>query len=313
MSTTNGSEPEVATEASTKKPTSKPRMRGAKRGGRTAKTASAEKNGGDATPDVVAAEPKESQPKSNGTHPQAQKAQKGQKSSKGPAHQNRHPARRSGGGQERRARTYPTITERVQLDHDIVKGAWENHFDRFRSAFFHVTSILGRFALEDEANKVHGYVLTLIDEAEAEIKSATAALARQIETRRGIGEVPKTSNNPQTKQADIPAYVVRRYLELFQAADRLIDAIVYAETNGCISWQRRGEMLRDVPRYLRTPAGRFHSIASRLGARQRVSEGNVADAKLEMCKTVQSLLETQMGLKSIQEKRPLNSPAGAGE
>lgn len=313
MTTTNGSEPDTAAEATTKVPSGKPRMRGAKKGARKPRAeepASAERQAAETEAAPVAAAQNGAAAKPNGTHTNGPRGPKGPKAG---GYQNRHPARQYAGGQERRSRTYPTITERVTLDHDIVKGAWENHFDRFRSAFFHVTSILGRFALEDEAHKVHSYVIALIDEGEAEIKSATAALAHQIKAKRGHSEIPRTSNNPQTKQADIPAFVVRRYLEMFQAADRLIDAIVYAESNGAISWQRRGEMLRDVPRYLRTPAGRFHSIASRLGARQRVSEGNVAEAKKAMVETVQALLETQMALKSIQEKRPLNTAAGAAE
>lgn len=226
--------------------------------------------------------------------------------------------RRGGAGRRKpenpkRVRTYPTIRESVELDHDIVKGAFDRHFDGFRSAFFHVTSILGRFGMEDDAHRVHQYIVGLIDEGEAEIKRATSAIAEQIKKNGGEGTIPRTSNNTESRQADIPAFVVRRYKDLFPVADRLIDAIVYAETTGAFSWQRRAEMLRDVPRYLRQPAGRFHSIASKLNARQDRSERNIQAVKDVMRDALDGLLESHQKLQRLDKKRPLaESAAKAG-
>ena len=216
----------------------------------------------------------------------------------------------SGRSAERRPRTFPTVKERLEIDHDIVKGAFTRNFEHFRTAFFHVTSVLGRFGLEAEAAKVHTYVIDMIESAESEIRSATAALAQQIEQAVGSPDVPRTSNNSEVREAEIPAFVVRRYVGLFKAADRLVDAIVYAETTGALSWQRRGEMLRDVPRYLRTPAGRFKSIASKLHERQKLAETSMEEAKTAMSETIQALLEAHMTLTPVESKRPLAKAAG---
>lgn len=217
-------------------------------------------------------------------------------------------------GVDQRPRTFPTVKVRVEIDHDIVKGAFRNHVDHFRSAFFHVTSILGRFGLESEMSQVHGYIVEMIGEEEAEITKATSALAKQIKAAVGSEAIPRTSNNREVRETDIPSFVVRKYIGLFQAADRLVDAIVYAETAGVLSWHRRSEMLKDIPKYLRTPAGRFKSIASHLHQRQKESESNVAEAKAAMAESIAAVLESHKALKSVQSKRPLaGAKKGKGE
>lgn len=204
-----------------------------------------------------------------------------------------------------RPRTFPTVKVRVEIDHDIVKGAFKANVDHFRSSFFHVTSVLGRYGMESEMEQVHGYVVDMIEGEQKEIKKATAALASQIKDAVGSEAIPRTSNNREVRETDIPSFVVRKYIGLFQAADRLVDAIVYAETAGVLSWHRRSEMLRDIPKYLRTPAGRFKSIASQLHQRQKASESDMAEAKAAMVETIEALLETHKALKPVERKRPL--------
>lgn len=206
---------------------------------------------------------------------------------------------------ESRPRTFPTVTARIEIDHDIVKGQFKANIDHFRLSFFHVTSALGRYGLEQSIEQVHGYIVDMIESEQKEIKKATAALASQIKEAVGSDAIPRTSNNREVRETDIPSFVVRKYIGLFQAADRLVDAIVYAETAGVLSWRRRSEMLRDIPKYLRTPAGRFKSIAYQLHQRQKAAESNLVDAKAAMAEELETLLETHKTLKAVETKRPL--------
>jgi len=210
-----------------------------------------------------------------------------------------------------RPKTFPTMRETIEIDHAITRGAFDVLFDSFRSAFFHTTSILGRFGLEDGANNVHQYIIGLIDNARTEIEETTARISRDIEKRGGPSEVPRTTNGSERRTAEVPAFVVRKYLTLFPAVDRLIDTIICAENVGAISWKERTKLLKEAPAYLRSPAGRFHSLATKLGARQASSEASHAEARKQIDEALGVLLAQHQALPGVETKRPLN-PAKTG-
>lgn len=218
---------------------------------------------------------------------------------------NRGGARNKGPQRSDKTRTFPVMKESISIDHGLVRGAFDLHFSGFRSAFFHVTSILGRFGMDEAAEQVHEYIIDLIDEAEKEIKKTTVAISQQIKQRGGPDVIPRTSPEQATRIAEVPSYVVRRYLNLFPAVDRLVDAIVCAESHGAIPWSRRKELLNDAPKYLRSPAGRFHSISTKLDARQSKDEKGLVKAKEEMLEMLEAVLLQHKQLKGIEEKHPL--------
>lgn len=223
-------------------------------------------------------------------------------------------ARKVGNGKaknERKTRTYPTIKETIEVDHAITQGAFDQLYDGFRSAFFHTTSILGRFGMEEGANQVHEYIGEVTDSAIREIEAATADIVRRIHKKNGPEAIPRTAPKPERKTVEVPAYVVRKYLTLFPAVDRMIDAIVCAETIGAISWTERGRLLKEAPKYLRSPAGRFHSLATKLGARQSKSEGGIEEAKTAMREALEAAMEQHRQLKGVHEKRPLKEKKAA--
>lgn len=210
-----------------------------------------------------------------------------------------------------RPKTFPTMRETIELDHAITRGAFDVLFDGFRSAFFHTTSILGRFGLEEGANDVHQYIIGLIDNARTEIEEETANISRNIEKQGGPAVVPRTTSGSERRTAEVPAFVVRKYLTLFPAVDRLVDTIICAENVGAISWAHRTKLLKEAPGYLRSPAGRFHSLATKLGARQASSEASHAEARKQMKDALAVLLEQHQALPGIEAKRPLK-PAKTG-
>jgi len=205
----------------------------------------------------------------------------------------------------RKTRTYPTMRETVHLDHAIVRGCFERHFDGFRSAFFNTTSILGKFGLETGCEQVHEYIVGLIDRAKVEVDAATAEIAVAIKKNGGPQTIPRTAPDPTQKSAEVPGFVVRKYLSLFPAVDRLIDAIVCAESFGAIPWSRRAELLRDAPAYLRSPAGRFTSISTKLSARQNASQDGLSVATKAMESLLKELLQSHSELKGVEQKRSL--------
>jgi len=207
--------------------------------------------------------------------------------------------------QSGKKRTYPTMQVSLEIDHAIVRGAFDAHFDGFRSAFFHTTSILGKFGMEDGASQVHEYIVGVIDNVKAEVDRASAVIIKKIVKAGGSENIPRTAPTPDKCTAEVPAFVVRKYLSLFPAVDRLVDAIVCAESLGAVSWTERMKMLKAAPSYLRSPAGRFTSISTKLSARQRGSQKDLNKAKKAMEEVLASVLADHAGLKGVEEKRPL--------
>ena len=204
-----------------------------------------------------------------------------------------------------RTRTFPTVKEDVTLHHAITQGAFQTHFDGFRSAFFHTTSILGKYGLDDGANQLHEYIIQMTNGARAEIDETTLEITQAIKSKGGSEDVPSTGPKKKTISVEVPSYVVRHYLSLFPAMDRLIDAIVYAENYGAITWGRRAKLIKTAPSYLRSPAGRFQSLATKLGERQTKDHNNMGLAKAAMSEVLATAIEQHRQLLSVEKKRPL--------
>ena len=204
-----------------------------------------------------------------------------------------------------KSRTFPIVRQTLQLDHSIAQGAYDQFFDGFRSAFFHCTGILGRCGIPGGADQVNNYIMDLIDNARTEMENETARISRLISEETGNANVPRSAPQIQQRTAEVPSFLVRKYLTLFPAADRLIDAIVYAEIVGVVNWQRRLELLNLVKKYLRSPWGRYHSIAQKLLSRQQHHHKNVAEARKEVQKVLEATLLLHKALPRVEQKRPM--------
>jgi hypothetical protein len=161
--------------------------------------------------------------------------------------------------------------------------------------------------MEKGANKVHQYIIDVVDGAKDEVEKATAELTSLIKSKSSIEAIPRTTSDPARRTAEVPAFVVRKYLSLFPAVDRLIDAIVCAENVGAIGWAKRSDLLKKAPHYLRSPAGRFHSLSTKLSARQKNNEAGIADARKAMEEVLTAVLSQHEALKRVDEKRPMTS------
>lgn len=203
------------------------------------------------------------------------------------------------------SRTYPVVRETVQLDHSIAQGSYDRYFDSFRSTFFHCTSVLGSCGIAGGADQVNAYILDLIENARTEMENETARITKVIANETGQNEVPRSAPAVSQRTAEIPCYLVRKYLTLFPAADRLIDAIVYAEIVGTMKWERRLGLLNLVKKYLRSPWGRYHSIAQKLLARQKHHHKNIHEARKEIRKVLDEALANHRDLKRVEQKRPM--------
>lgn len=208
-------------------------------------------------------------------------------------------------GGTRKPRTFPSMTETIQIDHSLVAGAFDRDFERFRSAFFHSTSILGKFGLDEGIDAVHKYVVSVIDKIEREVERATASILQDAVKAGASKDVPRTTPQRLSRKAEVPAYVVRRYLQLFPVVDRMLDAIVVAESHGAIGWSRRGQLLRAASNYLRSPTGRFYGLAMKLGARQSKSEKGMAEAKKAMEVMLANVVAEQERMKGVEETKPI--------
>lgn len=211
-----------------------------------------------------------------------------------------------------KTRTFPIIKEDLQLDHTITRNGFDTHFDGFRTAFFHSTAILGRFGLNTGTDEVHQYVIGLIENLDAEIEAETQRLSALIKSKGGPTNIPRSSPNKEMRKAEVPSFVVRKYLGMFKKVDRLVDAIVCAENVGAVSWNRRHELMKKANSYLRSPAGRYISLAQKLLVRERWNNKNSSAAKQAMVSVLHDTLERQKSIDGMEKKRPMKSSKAAG-
>ncbi len=204
-----------------------------------------------------------------------------------------------------KSRTFPIIKVSTDIDHGITRKAFDQHVDGFRGAFFYTTSILGSFGLPEGAERAHAYIIELIDNAKREVETETARISKMVEAEAGTKSIPRTSPEKTSRETEVPSFVVRKYLSLFPVVDRLIDAIVCAESHGAISWTRRDELLKLAKHYLRSPAGRFHSLSQKLVARQRLHGKNMAAAREAMLEVLNATIEEHKAIPGIEKKHPM--------
>ena len=220
-------------------------------------------------------------------------------------HRSKRAGNRTAPPQTAKSKTFPVMTETIEIDHGITRKAYDQHFDGFRGAFFYTTSILGRFGLTDGADRAHAYVIDLIDNARKEVEAETARIGLLVKEKKGPKKIPRTSPDVEKRRAEVPSFVVRKYLSLFPVVDRLIDAIVCAENVGAINWNRRAELLKLARHYLRSPAGRFHSLSQKLVARQRTNGKDIAAARKAMLAVLNVTIDEHKAIPGIEKKHPM--------
>ena len=194
--------------------------------------------------------------------------------------------------------SFPFTVEHFTLNHNVMKGAFNRYFNRYRRSFYHVTAVLQKLELDDGLELVHEYVSSQLDDAEKAIATAKAKALAVLEAQTGSKHYRITSPNPATVEAKIPSFLVRRFMNLFKQVDDYIDLIVFAEGMGAISFVERQKTLKNSPRYVTKIAGRFQSVATQLSEEELRKQGNAREVLNE-------ILEVVRKLKPIGEGRPL--------
>lgn len=211
------------------------------------------------------------------------------------------------------SRSFPVVEKNLVFEHPIVKTQFERWFDVYKNAFFHTASMLAFLGMEEAVDDVHEHLLTMIEAEEAELKGATETVLRSIQRVTKKRNVPKTSKNIASLDVEIPGFVVARYAEMYETADRFIDTCVYAECVGAMKWTERTSLLKTVPRYLRAPAGRFQSFSARLGKRTEMNEKQAREARQTAQKIIVKLLKASTEQPGLEIKMPVarkNAAAG---
>lgn len=203
------------------------------------------------------------------------------------------------------SRNFPVVEKIVVFEHQIVRTQFERWFDVYKHAFFHTASMLAFLGMEEAVDDVHEHLLKMIEAEESELKAATATVLRSIKSVTKNRNVPKTSKNSASLKVEIPGFVVARYAEMYETADRFIDTCVYAECVGAMKWTERTALLRTVPRYLRAPAGRFQSFSARLGKRSEMNERQAKAARLQAEKIIVKLLKASMEQPGLEIQMPM--------
>lgn len=221
-------------------------------------------------------------------------------------------ANQQGSSRSGRSRSFPVVQKKLAIDHPIVKSQFERWVDVYKQAFYHTTSMFTFLGMEDSVDRVHEYLVEMIEAQEAEMTAATDAVVANIRRKADVAEIPKTSVSKDEIDIEIPGFVVARYVDMFPVADKLVDTCVYAECVGALKWTERTAMLKSIPKYLRAPAGRFQSFAAKLGKRQQLNEAQAKEAREQAQLTLDSLLKPlqENSTPSIIVPEPNNVSAG---
>lgn len=235
-------------------------------------------------------------PRSNGNG--QGRTRQGRPSRKGP--------RRGNGksGDRDRDGTFPFERTTIRLHHGATATTFDRSFDRFRNSFYHVTAVLQRLNLDEGIDLVQEYLQKMIDESKTALKDGKREVVAALEAKTGSKNYKLMVHHPAEKEARVPSYACRQYLDLFRDLDDYLNAVVYAESVGAITWRDRRTLFVNAPRHVSTIAGRFQSVGTRLS----VHDLQQVESAFEALKAIVATAEQ---LPSLQESRSLALEHGA--
>lgn len=219
--------------------------------------------------------------------------------------------RRAGAGpgtQRRPSRegTFPFTTETIKLHHGATVGAFDRFFDRYRTSFYHVTAVLQKLDLDDGIDLVQEYLQGMLNQAHEVISEGKKEVLAALEARTGSRDYQIMVPRPERREARIPSFAVRQYLALFREVDDYLNAVIYAESVGALSWRDRRSLVMNAPRHVTSIAGRFQSVATRLSLRDLQQETSALDA-------LKAIVGQAESLPAVQASRPLSLGLAADE
>jgi hypothetical protein len=219
--------------------------------------------------------------------------------------------RRGGAGpgpQRRPSRegTFPFTTETIKLHHGATVGAFDRFFDRYRTSFYHVTAVLQKLDLDDGIDLVQEYLQGMLNHAHEVISDGKKEVLAALEAKTGSRDYQIMVPRPERREARIPSFAVRQYLTLFREVDDYLNAVIYAESVGALSWRDRRNLVLNAPRHVTSIAGRFQSVATRLSLRDLQQEASALDA-------LKAIVGQAESLPAVQASRPLSLGQSADE
>lgn len=221
-----------------------------------------------------------------------------------PKDRNRRDERRPGahgpGGQryEQREGTFPFDLTTIRLHHGATLTAFDRSFDRYRNSFYHVTAVLQRLNLDDGIDLVQEYLQNMVGEALSALREGKREVLAALEARTGSRQYKVMVPRPEEREARVPSYTCRQYLEVFRELDDYLNAVVYAESVGAITWRDRRTLFLNAPRHATTVAGRFQGVATRLSVHDLQQAASAFDA-------LKAIVASSDSLPSLQEARSL--------
>ena len=179
---------------------------------------------------------------------------------------------------DQREGTFPFELTTIRLHHGASATAFDRSFDRFRTSFYHVTAVLQRLNLDDGLDLIQEYLEKAVGEALAAIREGKRVVLVALEARTGSNKYKVMVPRPEEREARVPSYTCRQYLEVFRELDDYLNAVVYAESVGAITWRDRRTLFVNAPRQATSVAGRFQHVATRLSVHDLQQAASAFDA-----------------------------------
>ncbi len=177
---------------------------------------------------------------------------------------------------EQREGTFPFELTTIRLHHGASVTAFDRSFDRYRTSFYHVTAVLQRLNLDDGLDLIQEYLEKAVGDALAGIREGKRVVLAALEARTGSQKYKVMVPRPEEREARVPSFTCRQYLEVFRELDDYLNAVVYAESVGAITWRDRRTLFVNAPRHAIAVAGRFQGVAMRLEEEPLAEERSLA-------------------------------------
>lgn len=199
---------------------------------------------------------------------------------------------------ENRDGTFPFERTTVRFAHGATVSAFDRWYDRYRQSFYHVTAVLQRLNLDDGLDLVQDYLQTMLDEGLSALREGKREVVAALQAKIGSGDYKLMVHRQEEREARVPSYTCRQYLDVFRALDDYLNAVVYAESVGAISWRDRRTLFLNGPRHVSTIAARFMSVGTRLSVHDLQQAASAFDA-------LKAIVAAANALQSGQEPRSL--------
>ncbi|NKC01804.1 MAG: hypothetical protein GKR90_25345 [Pseudomonadales bacterium] len=206
-----------------------------------------------------------------------------------PVKKARNKPRSNKGGNAQRLRSFPKLLVKLELRHHLTSTSFERNYHYYLQSFVSVTVALGRADVSRSTDVVKDFITGVITEARKDLEETKKLLAAHIEDAEG--EVQQTITDVIRHDAEVPNNAAHQYIELYKAADEVVDHVYCAEILSKLDEDKKREILEHIRQILIRPTSCYSRLSAKVDKRLSSIDTKGSDAKDAMLELLVQIID----------------------